>query len=255
MRLIEKQTDSSYLGGGGQRNLRGLKCRKTDMQCRKGCGGGKGCTHLPCHIYGRGGGVNYETHPSRFWENPGTQNCPNPQEVVRGGGCRHGVLFSSAAGGAYWLIAIRCPSLGPFPSIGDGAHRPLTTLCPSFSSLPYLSLSTSLAFPLYGCGNGAPRLSLFHCSVSGPHRGGQLSLQLARGGGEAHLPKQNTRHEQGVCPCEGAGEELTGFYVYIQPCSLGPLGAWVFSPAPLWAEWKPACPGTQPSDRACLARN
>ena len=42
--------------------------------------------------------------------------------------CRHGVLFSSAAGGAYWLIAICCPSLGPFPSIGGGAHRPLTTL-------------------------------------------------------------------------------------------------------------------------------
>ena len=40
---------------------------------------------------------------------------------------RHGVLFSSAAGGAYWLVAIRCPSLGPLPSIGGGAHRPLTT--------------------------------------------------------------------------------------------------------------------------------
>jgi hypothetical protein len=54
------------------------------------------------------------------------------------GGCHVaiGVLFSSAAGGAYWPIAIRCPSLGPFPSIGGGAHQPLTTLCPFlFSSL------------------------------------------------------------------------------------------------------------------------
>ena len=62
--------------------------------------------------------------------------------------CRLGVLFSSAAGGAYWPIAIHCPSLGPFPSIGGGAHRPLTTLCTSSSSLPYPSLSTSLSFPL-----------------------------------------------------------------------------------------------------------
>ena len=60
-----------------------------------------------------------------------------------GGGvaCRLGVLFASAAGGAYWPIAIRCPSLGPFPSIGGGAHRPLTALCPSSSSLSCLSLS------------------------------------------------------------------------------------------------------------------
>ena len=36
---------------------------------------------------------------------------------IGGGGvaCRRGVLFSSAAGGAYWPIAIRCPSLGPVP--------------------------------------------------------------------------------------------------------------------------------------------
>jgi len=32
-------------------------------------------------------------------------------------------MISSAAGGAYWPIAIRCPSLGPFPSIGGGAPR------------------------------------------------------------------------------------------------------------------------------------
>ena len=43
-----------------------------------------------------------------------------------------------------WYDATYCPSLGPFPSIGGGAHRPLTTLCPSSSSLAYLSLSTSL---------------------------------------------------------------------------------------------------------------
>ena len=36
-----------------------------------------------------------------------------------------------------------------FPSIGRGAHRPLTT--------------PPLSFPLVGCANGG--LSLFHCSV------------------------------------------------------------------------------------------
>ena len=73
--------------------------------------------------------------------------------LVRGGGlaCRHGVLFSSTASGAYWPIAIRCPSLA---------------LCPSSSSLPNHSLSTSLSFPLVSCANGAPGLSLFHFSVS-----------------------------------------------------------------------------------------
>ena len=45
-------------------------------------------------------------------------------------------------------IAIRCPSLGPFPSVGGGAYRPHTTLCPSSSFLPDPSLSTSLSFPL-----------------------------------------------------------------------------------------------------------
>ena len=38
------------------------------------------------------------------------------------------MVFYSAAGGAYSPMAIRCPSLGPFPSIGGGAHRSLTTL-------------------------------------------------------------------------------------------------------------------------------
>ena len=50
-------------------------------------------------------------------------------EEQRGGGVWHdafGVMISSAAGGAYWPIPIRCPSLGPFPSVGGGAHRLLT---------------------------------------------------------------------------------------------------------------------------------
>ena len=80
--------------------------------------------------------------------------------------CCLGVLFLSAAGSAYWPIAICCPSMGPFPVIGGVAHRPLNTLCPS------------LSFRLVGCANGAPGLALFHCFVSGPHRGGPLTWFL-----------------------------------------------------------------------------
>ena len=87
-----------------------------------------------------------------------------------GGGlaCR---LWSGAVG-ADWPIATYCPSLGPFPSISGGAHRPLTALCPPSPSLARPSLSTSPSFPLVGCANTAPGLSLFHCSMSGPHGGG-----------------------------------------------------------------------------------
>ena len=68
-----------------------------------------------------------------------------------------------------WILSLQrwwCPSAS-------------NTLCPS-SSLTYLSLSTSVSFPLVRCANGAPRISLFHCSVSGPHRGGQQASPLAR---------------------------------------------------------------------------
>ena len=68
-----------------------------------------------------------------------------------------GVLLASAAGGAHWPIATYCPSLGHCPSVGGGAHRPRT--------------APSLPFPSVGCANGAPGLSLFHCSVSSPHGG------------------------------------------------------------------------------------
>ena len=41
-------------------------------------------------------------------------------------------------------------------------------------------LSTHPSFPLVSCANTAPGLSLFHCSVSGPHRGGQPPSPLAK---------------------------------------------------------------------------
>ena len=46
--------------------------------------------------------------------------------------------------------------------------------------LPGLPLTppTPPSFPSGGCANGAPGLSLFHCSVSGPHGGGPLPSPL-----------------------------------------------------------------------------
>ena len=73
-------------------------------------------------------------------------------------------------GGAKWpcippKLAVRCPSLGPFPSIGCGVHRPLTTPCPSSSSLPNHSLSTSLSFALVRYAHAAPPCFTFLCQV------------------------------------------------------------------------------------------
>ena len=46
-------------------------------------------------------------------------------------------------------------------------------MCPPSPCLTYPNLPTPPSFPWGGCDNGAPGLSLFRCSVSGPHRGGQ----------------------------------------------------------------------------------
>ena len=64
------------------------------------------------------------------------------------------VVLLSAAGGAYWRLAT-CPFLEPFPSIGGGAHRPLTPLCPPSPCLAYPYLPTHASFLLGGCANGA----------------------------------------------------------------------------------------------------
>ena len=40
------------------------------------------------------------------------------------------------------IASCTCPFLGPFPSVGGGAHRTLTTLCPSSPCLAYPYLPT-----------------------------------------------------------------------------------------------------------------
>ena len=117
----------------------------------------------------------------------GSKGCRNNTDFCSDKGVRKRVRYDTLVCFGLQLAApvgrsplTYCPSLGPFPPIGGGAHQPLTTLCPFSPSVAYLSLSTTLSFPLVGCANGAPRLSLFHCSVLGPHRGGQLPSPLAR---------------------------------------------------------------------------
>ena len=80
-----------------------------------------------------------------------------------------------------------CPFLEPHPSIGSGAYRPLTTLCPS-SPCP-------LSFPPYSpflslgrlC-QPSPRSVPVSCSVLGPRRGGQRPLPFGEGEEEEELP-------------------------------------------------------------------
>ena len=65
------------------------------------------------------------------------------------------------------------------PSAGGGSHR----THPLFTSLSLLSLPLPPCSPFLSLGRlcqRAPGLALFHCSVSGPHRGGQLPSPLAR---------------------------------------------------------------------------
>ena len=63
------------------------------------------------------------------------------------------------------------PSLNPFPPqwCPPAPHH----LCPPSAYLVDLYLPTHPSFLLVACGNGAPGLSPFHCSLSGPHSGGQ----------------------------------------------------------------------------------
>ena len=78
------------------------------------------------------------------------------------------------------LVVSRSNKSPASPSVGGGAHRPPTPLCPPSPYLAYPHPPTPPSFPLGGCANGAPGRSLFHCSVSDPHGGGQLPSPLAR---------------------------------------------------------------------------
>ena len=88
-------------------------------------------------------------------------------------------LLSEAGGTHRPLTTCVCTFLEPLPSVAGGAHRPLTTESPCSPVLAYPYPPTHPSFPLV-VKTKAPGLSLFHCSVSGPHRGGHLPSPLAR---------------------------------------------------------------------------
>ena len=77
-------------------------------------------------------------------------------------------------------LPLSFPFLEPSPSAGGDAHRPPTPSCPPSPCLAYPYFPTHPSFPLGGCANGAPGLSLFHCFVRGPHGGGALPSPLPR---------------------------------------------------------------------------
>ena len=71
-------------------------------------------------------------------------------------------------------------SLSPLSPQVAAPISPSPPGAPPLLPWPILTSLTHPSFPLGGCANGAPGLSLFHCSVSSPHGGGQLRLPLAR---------------------------------------------------------------------------
>ena len=82
--------------------------------------------------------IKYASTQTTVWD---------PAGALGGLACRLRVLFSSAAGGAYWPIAICCPSLGPFSSIGPPNTVPLVLKkghpCPGVSGQAWLVVPLS----------------------------------------------------------------------------------------------------------------
>ena len=105
-------------------------------------------------------------------------NLKVPSPTFRWGLERRLDVLLPEAGGAYWpLTTYHFPFLEPFPC--GGAHRPLTTLRPPSPCVAHPYLPTHPFFSFVGCASGAPKLSLFQGSVSGPHRGDKRPLPLA----------------------------------------------------------------------------
>ena len=89
------------------------------------------------------------------WE-PGTTRGPGADHS---GGFWHDVrLHCCLQLAAPISLSPRTPALSwnplPFPSVGGGAHRPFTSLCPPSPCLAYPCLPTHSLFPLVGCANG-----------------------------------------------------------------------------------------------------
>ena len=133
-------------------------------------GGGGGRLSRPPLSTTPGGHVGGSTHAQ-----PGTQHCApgglthtSLAQRRAGGGGGHGgrgpqtwargrcsVLLSEAGGAHGPLATSPCPSLEPSPSVGGGAHRPLTPSCPPSPCLACPYPRTLPPFPSGGCATGA----------------------------------------------------------------------------------------------------
>ena len=94
-----------------------------------------------------------------------------------GGGGGHDACMERCLQLAWPLATYPCPF--PFPppvAVPIGLSPPCT---PSSPCLCDPHRPTHPSFPSVRCAHGAPGLSLFHCSVSGPHGGGQRPSPLA----------------------------------------------------------------------------
>ena len=99
-------------------------------------------------------------------------------------------------------------SLGPFPSIGGGAHRPLTTLCPSSPSLAYLGPR--------GGGGGGGRVNIRRESiiVAGtlPSRGTDIISASVSAPRDASLEPLGSR----PVGAEGGSQDYRTFCTHVQ---------------------------------------
>ena len=149
-----------------------------------------------------------------------TGDCPGPRKetTTRRNGTQGGVRHDAWMDGRLqWavppsrLATYPWPFLEPSPSAGGSAHQPPPRALP-LPVYPVLTSPTPHSFPSGGCANRAPRLSLLHCSVPGPHGGGPRPLPspLAGGGGGDAL----------ACPCS-RGPGGGGVRCWVCPCFFG----------------------------------
>ena len=118
-------------------------------------------------------------------------------------------MFSSAAGGAYWPIAIHCPSLGPFPSIGGGAHQPHHPV--TFLFLPALSFPLHFPFLSLGLSLHRPWCPLDSHHSFAFHSLGRLCQRSPRTCPVSFLRVESTQRRGGG----GYGEPLRAVYEFM----------------------------------------
>ena len=112
----------------------------------------------------------------------------------------------------YWPLATYpCPFPDPFPSVGGGAHRPLTTLSPSSPGLAYPYLPTHPSFPSGGRAHGAPRTVPVSLRCVGSTRRRATALSIGQGRPSGHpIPAVGEPSPPAALGGEGGGGRFKG---------------------------------------------